>query len=322
MKLDTDILKTSPSKLIQDLRGNRLWPLAVVLLVAIVAVPIALSKSATPKPLGPEAQATPPPAGVPALNIQSTSTTVRLRGHGRDPFVQQPTKGAPSTGTTGASGAGSSTTNTTNASSKGSASTSSGTTTTPSSVTPATSTPTTPPSIAPAKKPTPAPPGLGSNQSYRVELAITNASGGIDTIDPLQRLSVLPSRAQPLLVELGVLKGGSRVLFAVQPRTAVAGPGLCTPGPADCEILSLAVGQTENLGLKTPGGTSWSALFAISKIAAQNYSSATAADRARRSQSALGRAILNRSTLTSLSLFRYDAGVGAVLDLRSLSVGG
>jgi hypothetical protein len=316
MKLDTDILKTSSSKLVTDMRGNKLFPLALVLLVAIVAVPIALSKSASRKPVVRQAQATPPPTGVPALNVVSSSTASRLHGHGRDPFAQQSTGGS-STATTGTSSTTSSSANAASGSSNGS----SATTSTPSTATPATSTPTTPPSITPSKKPTPAPAGLSSTESYSVELAITNASGGINTIGSLQRLSVLPSQRQPLLVELGVLKGGNRVLFAVQPGTVVGGPGLCTPGPDDCEILSLAAGQTESVGVKTPSGQSQAALFAISRIVAQNYSHAGAAKRARRSESAAGRAILSRSPLSALSLFRYDPSVGAVLDLRSLIVG-
>src|SRR5205823_220376 len=79
--------------------------------------------------------------------------------------------------------------------------------------------------------------------------------GGINTIDPLERLSVVPSPKQPLLVELGVLQGGKRVLFAVQPGAAVSGPGTCTPGPIDCEVLTLAPGQTEGVSKQTSTGT-------------------------------------------------------------------
>ena len=45
MRFDTDRAKAALGRLFGDLRSNRLWPLALVLLVAIVAVPIALSKS-------------------------------------------------------------------------------------------------------------------------------------------------------------------------------------------------------------------------------------------------------------------------------------
>jgi hypothetical protein len=147
---------------------------------------------------------------------------------------------------------------------------------------------------------------------------MTNSSGGLDQIDPVQRLSVLPGRSRPLLVELGVLKGGKRVLFAVQPGTSVRGAGTCTPGPIDCEILSLAEDQTETVG---SGGKSV-ASFAVTGIAAAQHGSAAAADKARRQESSFGRALLKSSPLSALALFHYDPTIGAVVDLRDLTVGG
>ena len=44
-----------------------------------------------------------------------------------------------------------------------------------------------------------------------------------------------------------MLKGGKRVLFAVQAGAVVHGPGQCTPGPIDCEIVSLKPNQIESV---------------------------------------------------------------------------
>jgi hypothetical protein len=153
-------------------------------------------------------------------------------------------------------------------------------------------------------------------------LAITNSAGGLDTSDPLERLSILPSNQEPLLVELGVLKGGHRVLFAVEPQTRLSGPGKCTPGPVDCEILSLAAGQIEQLSMSSPTGTVDLAKFAVTDIKADGHPSAAAADQARRAESAAGRRLLSQSNLNALSLFAYRPSAGAVVDLRNLSVGG
>jgi hypothetical protein len=286
-------------------------------------VPFALSKSSQSTPVAALPQATPPPSGdtaVPALNVQSTPGQSRLPGHGRDPFAQQggttgsslaPTGTTSSTGTSGLAGG------TTGATTAGT--TAAGPT---SSAAPISIQPNTPlPSIVTNHKPKPAPTGLSATQAYDVALTITNASGGLNTVDPLSRLSVVPSEQQPLLVELGVLKGGSRVLFLVRPGTAVAGPGLCTPGPIDCEILSLRQDQTERVGVQSAGDQVTAALFAITGITAVKYPSAAAATKARRSESAAGRALLDRSSAVALSLFRYDASVGTVLDLRTLTVG-
>jgi hypothetical protein len=152
-------------------------------------------------------------------------------------------------------------------------------------------------------------------------LAITNSAGGLNTIDPLERLSILPSAQQPLLIELGVLKGGHRVLFAVEPGTVVGGPGSCTPGPIDCEILSLGQDQTEALGVQSPTGPVGVVLFAVTGVTAGTYSSAAAADKARRAESPAGRKLLDASTLDALSLFQYEPSVGAVVDLRNLTAG-
>jgi hypothetical protein len=169
--------------------------------------------------------------------------------------------------------------------------------------------------------PTPPPPGLTARQSYAVKLAISNGSGGIDTVDPLQRLTVLPSEHQPLMVELGVLKGGNRVLFAVEPGATVSGPGQCIPGPIYCQIVSLARNQVEHLGVRGKTGISPVALFAVTGISVVTHASVSGAQNARRDESAAGRALLNHTNLSALSLFHYEPGVGAVVDMRNLTFG-
>jgi hypothetical protein len=302
-----------------DLREKRLWPVAVALLVAIVAVPVVLAKSAGPS--------SPPPSPTPGganpsqsaklavINVQTTSGSGALKGASkRDPFIQQVT--STTTTTTGgststtATGAGSTATTGSSGSTSGGTSTGTGGT--------VPTTPTTTPTL------TPNPPfvGLTSHEAYHVTLAITDSNGGFNTIDPLTRLSLLPSNQQPLLIELGVLKGGHRVLFAVQPGTVVSGPGTCTPGPIDCQILSLAEGATEHLSMQSPTGVVQVALFAVTGITTDQYPSAAAADQARRAVSAAGLNLLNKSTLNALSLFTYDPSLGAIVDLRNLTVGG
>jgi hypothetical protein len=186
-----------------------------------------------------------------------------------------------------------------------------------------TTTPTTPstPSITGNAKPKPIHTGLTSKQAYSVAISITSSNGGVDSIDPLARLSVLPSDQQPRLIELGVSHHGSRVLFALQPGTVVYGPGSCIPGPIDCEILSLAQDQTESISSQGPNGVFQVALFAVTGITVNNYSSAAAASNARHQASATGRALLAQSSLPTLSLFKYEPGLGSVVDLRNLTVG-
>ncbi|MEA2159116.1 MAG: hypothetical protein QOD66_1496 [Solirubrobacteraceae bacterium] len=315
--------------ILRDLRERKLWPVALAMVVALVAVPVLLSKSgraATPPPVSPPLAATTSPGtAVPAVSVRTVPLHSRLRGHARDPFAQpkQKTVAARKVATTPQA-----TTKPTTTSTTGTTTTSQGTTTTGATSPSGTggsgsgtgSAPTTPAFPTAPRKP--APTGLSATQSYHVTLAMTNSAGGLDTSDPLERLSILPNDQEPLLVELGVLKGGHRVLFAAEPQTIVSGPGKCTPGPVDCEILSLAPGQIEQLSTSSPTGTVAVAKFAVTEIKADGHPTVAAADRARRSESAAGRRLLSQSSLSALSLFAYRPSLGAVVDLRNLSVGG
>jgi len=315
------------TNMIKELRERKLWPIAVVLIVALVAVPVLLSKKAPTNLVNPQPSTNLPystGSALPTITVETAQGNSKLPGRGRDPFTPQhiatttttaaaspTTTASPSTGTTGSTGAGATTTTSSGGSS---------------SSTPAPSSPTTPSTTSTPSSPTPkpvaGPSGLTAKQSYQVSLAITTPGGGLDTVDPLERLSVLPSPQQPLLVEMGVLQGGKQVLFAVQPGAAVSGPGTCTPGPIDCEILALKPGQTEGLSKQTPTGSTPVALFSVNAIRAADHPSAAAADTARRTASDLGRKLLTNTPLSAVALFQYDPSVGAVVDLRNLTVGG
>jgi hypothetical protein len=304
--------------ILSELREKRLWPIAVGLLVAIAAMPFVLLKSSSPSPVARAQQPTPPPSpatSLPAINVTTTPASSRLTGRSRDPFAQQATGTSSSTSTA--------TTTVSNSSVPATATPGSSVPrTTGTGVTLPTATNTAPPSVTQNATPTPTTTALTATQSYDVTLAITNAAGGLDTIDQLDRLSILPSDQMPMLVELGVLQGGHRVLFAVQPGTVVNGPGVCTPGPIDCEILSLAQDQTEGMSRQTSAGIVQGPLVAVTGITATSYQSVAAADKARREESAAGRALLSNSPLTALSMFQYEPSLGAVVDLRDLTVGG
>ncbi len=319
---------------VTELRERRLLPVVVALLVGIVAVPIVLAKSVSPTPAPAPAPSGVPVSsnpGSPSVSLGSNSSATPPHGLGRDPFTQQfsspataspsakslasslpasPVSGGPAApaGGSGASGGGSG----------GAGPVGTTGPATPTGTT--TPTTTTDPITLPKDPDKQTPAGLPPTQAYRVTLAITNPGGGLDTIGALQRLSVLPSQGHPLLIELGVLHGGRRVLFAVQPGAAVSGPGRCMPGPIDCQILSLAPAQTETLS--SANGSVSHVLLAVTTLTAARYPSASAARRARRRASAIGRKLLNGSSLSALSLFQYDPAAGAVLDLRNVTVGG
>jgi hypothetical protein len=313
------------SNMLKELRERKLWPIAVILIVALVAVPVLLSKKAPTNLVTPEVGAGLPystGSTLPAISVKTVPGNSKLAAKGRNPFTPYhigkatttatvasvpTTTTTPATSTTGSAG-----------STSGSSSTSTGgsTSTTP-ATTPAPST-----TRAPTPAPKPAPAGLSATQSYQVSLAITAQGGDLNTIDPLERLTILPNMKQPLLTELGVLQGGRQVVFVVEPGAVVGGPGTCTPGPIDCEILTLSPGQTEGLSQQTSTGSTTVALFSVNSISAADHPTAAAANRARRTASQAGRELLANSPLGAISLFQYDPSVGAVVDLRNLTVGG
>ena len=119
-------------------------------------------------------------------------------------------------------------------------------------------------------------------------IAITKPSGGLDTIAPVERLTPLPQAKQPLLIELGVLKGGSEVLFVVAPGTILSGPAKCLPGRIDCQIISLAPNQIESLYVKGATGPTHVSDFAVTGITTTSHKSAADAGRVRRQVSKTG----------------------------------
>ncbi|HZU61064.1 MAG TPA: hypothetical protein VE983_08865, partial [Solirubrobacteraceae bacterium] len=75
----------------RDLRSNKLWPVALGLLVAIVAVPVVLSTSSSPHSSG---SGTLPVAGLPTRGLPAVSQSpgsggTGLNGSARDPFAPQ-----------------------------------------------------------------------------------------------------------------------------------------------------------------------------------------------------------------------------------------
>jgi hypothetical protein len=64
------------------------------------------------------------------------------------------------------------------------------------------------------------------------------------------------------------------------------------------------------------------ALFSVNSITAAEHPSVAAANQARRTANEAGRQLIANSPLGAGSLFQYDPSVGAVVDLRNLTVGG
>jgi hypothetical protein len=233
---------------VSDLVEKRLWPVAVLLVLAVAAVPVLLG-GADPEPAAtaalPPASAEAPSRGQIAVDVPVPANRER-KGELRDPFRQPKAEAAasvPSTATAPAAPAGSA------------PATPEESVSPPSSATPPSSGPSTPPATGPVEPSTPRPaaPKADPLDAYRITLRFGEA-GKVKTRRDLARLTPLPSADDPFFVFLGVLEGGKRAVFLVSADATPTGDGVCKPRPTSCETLELRVGDTEFFDLERESG--------------------------------------------------------------------
>jgi hypothetical protein len=221
----------------RQLVRRRLWPVAVLLVAALAAVPVLLSRDAAPV-TAPEQ-----PASVPAqpakandalaepvvakASAEDRSRRRRVLGVRKDPFtpaaakkkhkaVKKVTKAkktpAPET-------------------------TKQEPTSSPSTPAPSTSAPTTPVEPAPKKK-------VYAKDSLIVRFG--DATSKLTRMN-VKKLAALPNDpdVDPLLVYTGLTDHGKKAVFMVDASLEPSGDGNCKPHPANCETIELAVGETE-----------------------------------------------------------------------------
>jgi hypothetical protein len=271
-------MKTHVQNLVRELVERRLWPVALLLAVALAAVPVVLGGKAAdtaavdaPLPAAPA-----PDASSPAQNAEVTVDTdapVRRERAGavRDPFKapksatasDTPTVPTPaaaptpepstSTGSTGSTGSGST---------GSTGSTGSGTTTpTP---TPAAPKKTTPKATTPAQ-----PKAEDAQDTYHVDLQFGVNGAEPRKIEDVARLSPLPSLTDPFFVFLGVIETKAhqkRAVFLVSSDATPNGEGSCHPTKQDCESVELAVGQTAFFDYVAPDGTATQYQLELTRI--------------------------------------------------------
>jgi hypothetical protein len=210
--------------IISDLVDRRLWPVALALVGALVAVPVLLGGSSAPAPAPAAPIANAAAAGGTAQAAISVSTPETGRkdrpGAERNPFVQHKVKAASTTSGAPATG--------TNAPATG------GTTPSPGGGTPSVISPTAPS----APKPAPV------KDVWRVNLRFGTA-GNQHVRHDLLRLTPLPSASDPFFVFLGVLADGKTAVFLISSDATATGDGKCKPNPTQCDTVEMRVGDTE-----------------------------------------------------------------------------
>jgi hypothetical protein len=215
----------------RQLVRRRLWPVAVLLLAGLVAVPVLLARE--PEPVIPQEPVTAAPAEKPAKADEALAEPVvekasvssrrrRVLGIRKDPFTPAVLKKKH----------------------KAKAATKKKTTETkqdettpsvPSTPAPTTPAPTTPVAPAPPKK-------VYEKGSLIVRFGA--ADGGLKRSN-LKKLAALSAEEVPLLIYTGLTDHGKKAVFLVDDSLDPSGDGDCSPHPSNCEKVELAKGETE-----------------------------------------------------------------------------
>jgi hypothetical protein len=226
----------------RQLVRRRLWPVALLLVAALAAVPVLLSRD--PEPI---AAAPAPPADANAKVSDSLSTPVidaatpeqrsrrrRVLGIRKDPFmpygVKHPKKQK--------------------AAAKPKVTVVKTPTTTNPSPGSGSSNPSSSPSVSGPTVPAPATPVPAKPKPKHYAKGSLIVRFGDATTDQLPRTNVkklgpLPDDTNPLLVYMGLTDHGKKAVFMVDAALDPTGDGDCRPHPSNCETIALAKGETE-----------------------------------------------------------------------------
>jgi hypothetical protein len=298
--------------LVRDLIEKKLWPVAVALLLALIAVPVLLGGGGSdpaPAPVTSAAQSAPRATAAAARSdvaLEGDVATKRDRaGKVRNPFQGPKVTDVQVTGQAPASDKGASTP----------AAGSGGATTAPA---PAAKAP------APAQKAKPktdestqdSEPQI--DDTYKVKLRFGQA-GDLKTRRNVARLTPLPSTVDPFFIFLGVLKDGKTAVFLVSTDAVPTGDGKCKPSKLSCETVRLKAGDTEFFDVTNDAGGVTQYQLDLVSVAKRQASSKAVAARSHKRVSKAGKKILKAqvaSTLPGLNGWSYDARLGVLVAPR------
>jgi hypothetical protein len=279
--------------LLRDIVERKLWPVAVLLLVAAVAVPIYLGRSSSEDAGAPvpatNLQADAAKASKAAVSIEEQASDDERPGGVRNPFKQLhvPKKVSPTSG----------------------------------SAPPATDEPPTDgsggdgsqPPLGPSgsggtggDKPTPKPAG-DPLDVYHLSLRFGRAEASqLKTYHDVARLSPLPTADNPFFVYTGVLKDGKTAVFLLSSDATATGDGHCKPSPKSCQTIEVKEGDTEFFDL-TVNGEAVQYQLDVVRVFKKGASSAVAAAASHERHSNAGADMLRRAHQRGSSSFKGAA---------------
>jgi hypothetical protein len=220
---------------------RKLWPVALVLLGALAAVPLMLAKEPDPAPPGPTASKV---EGTPETFVSAqlpTDITGRRRvlGAQKDPFAPAELPAAAKRKRAKAAAEAKAL----EAAAKKDAETEAGDTSSGSGGASSGSGGGETPPVTPAPTATPEPTVTIPAYSVKVRFGATDTDALEE--DTIERLSVLPDEANPVVVYRGVEDGGKVAVFELTGDVVAEGDGTCAPTPEDCQYVKLRAGETE-----------------------------------------------------------------------------
>jgi hypothetical protein len=250
---------------VYDLRSRGLLPVVGLLLVAMVAVPVLVSRGGGSSSSSPSLQAAsasiqPAPEGERAVIAYSPSGVRNYKQRlndqsAKDPFRQQfqvPESSAAASqlnSTVPVTGGGS--------------------TSVPTSVSPSTSTSTSSDGGSS---------GGGSSDggskkkkkvtvTYQVNVLAGDIESTLTPFNAVTSMTPLPSQTTPVVLFYGLTSDHKQALFLVSNKVAgVSGPGACVPAPDDCALLTVGPGQAEDLLYNGDGKTYRIVVAAIKSV--------------------------------------------------------
>ena len=235
-------VKTFAADLWNDLRARRLWPVAVLLVVALVATPVVLSKKAeepaAPAPLPGAPSQSDSTKGPEALAEVTLEDLTKGSGSSLSAFDESNPFAPPSKvlaaarreaeGETGIDET------TTDTGADTGATTDDGST--GDDGTPDTDTDTDTGDGDDGRK--------TGEFTYVIDVTFW-ANGRRRNIEGLEKLDMLPSEAAPLLIFMGVTDNAGNAVFLVDSTLATTGEGSCKPSRSDCAFLYLGAGSEQ-----------------------------------------------------------------------------
>ncbi len=276
-------------RLLGDLVDKRLWPVALALVIALVAIPFVLGGSASEPPAPDPAGSTEPDpaaAATPGATAkQTTASTGKPRGGPiDDPFFDPPRKRAESQSVA------------TGASTRAVAEkTPSATPKTAAKPRPATSPVTTPAKSAPRS----------AVATYLRTVVRLNPADG-HPANAIARLTPLGGAADPAALFFGVTKADSRARYAVfvlGPNATSHGDAICK-GATGCRMFGLKAGDAQTVTLRGLDGRRLRFTLRVESIRAISTDAARAATR---------RAHVHPDGRRALRVMRADAATAAAL---------